>query len=560
MFALLRTCALAAVVVMIGSAPIAAHEGDDHGQPPPAASAVSAAPRAEAASDNFELVAVAREGHLDIYLDRLSSNEPVSGATITVDTSAGSVAATPAKEDGTYALPAPWAQQPGRYDLIFTVVAGDQADVLTATLDVSEDPAAEGAHASPFDRFLHDITTSAFPLNGTLVAIALVVGLVIGAGLTRWSARGAAKVLAVAAVLLISAPDTRAHEGEDHGEADPAAHLSHKQDLARRAPDGSLFVPKPTQRILAIRTAVTAQASYRRTIELPGRIIPDPNASGHVQTSVGGRLSPPEGGFPRLGTRVAKGDVLAYVTPPIQAIDVSDMRQRQGELDQQISIVERRIARYEQLAQRGAVTQVQLDEAKLELQGLNDRRAALDRTRREPEALAAPVSGVVAEINATAGQMAQPSVVLFQIVEPSRLWVEALSFDPLSGARNATAKTGTGRTLQVSYQGAGFAARSQAVPVHFRVEGDAGGLRPGQFVTVFAETDEERSGIALPRASVVRTQNGQDLVFEHVSAERFVARPVRVEPLDGARVLVVSGIAAATRVVTQGAELLDQVR
>ena len=55
--------------------------------------------------------------------------------------------------------------------------------------------------------------------------------------------------------------------------------------------------------------------------------------------------------------------MLAFVTPPIQAIDVSDMRQRQGELDQQISIVERRVARYEPLVPSGAVTRVQLDEA-----------------------------------------------------------------------------------------------------------------------------------------------------------------------------------------------------
>jgi len=44
-------------------------------------------------------------------------------------------------------------------------------------------------------------------------------------------------------------------------------------------------------------------------------------------------LSAPSGGFPRLGTRVKQGDILGYVTPPIAAIDVSDMRQRQGELD-----------------------------------------------------------------------------------------------------------------------------------------------------------------------------------------------------------------------------------
>jgi hypothetical protein len=53
-------------------------------------------------------------------------------------------------------------------------------------------------------------------------------------------------------------------------------------------------------------------------------------------------------------SRVTKGDVLAYVTPPLQAIDVSDMRQRQGELDQQIAIVERRVARFVPLAATGA--------------------------------------------------------------------------------------------------------------------------------------------------------------------------------------------------------------
>ncbi len=89
--------------------------------------------------------------------------------------------------------------------------------------------------------------------------------------------------------------------------------------------------------------------------------------------------------------------MLAYVTQPMQAIDVSDMRQRQGELDQQISIVERRLKRYETLAPSGAVAQTQLEETRLELQGLQERRASLDKIRREPEELIAPVAGVIAE-------------------------------------------------------------------------------------------------------------------------------------------------------------------
>ena len=59
---------------------------------------------------------------------------------------------------------------------------------------------------------------------------------------------------------------------------------------------------------------------------------------------------------------------------------------------------------------------------------------------------------------------------------------------------------------------------------------------------------------------VVRTANGQDFVFEHTAPERFVPRAVRVEPLDGGRVLIVAGAGAGQRIVTQGADLLDHVR
>jgi hypothetical protein len=54
--------------------------------------------------------------------------------------------------------------------------------------------------------------------------------------------------------------------------------------------------------------------------------------------------------------------------------------------------------------------------------------------------------------------------------------------------------------------------------------------------------------------------NGQTFVFGHVSAERFAPRAVRVEPLDAERVLLLAGIEPGKRVVTIGAELLDQVR
>lgn len=71
-------------------------------------------------------------------------------------------------------------------------------------------------------------------------------------------------------------------------------------DLAQRLADGSVFVPKASQKILGLRNLLTMSGDHPFIVSLPGRIIPDPNASGVVQTSVAGRLSPPSGGFPGL--------------------------------------------------------------------------------------------------------------------------------------------------------------------------------------------------------------------------------------------------------------------
>ena len=54
--------------------------------------------------------------------------------------------------------------------------------------------------------------------------------------------------------------------------------------------------------------------------------------------------------------------------------------------------------------------------------------------------------------------------------------------------------------------------------------------------------------------------NGGSVVWDHVSAERFVPRPVRMQLLDGANVLVLAGLKPGSRIVTQGADLLNQVR
>jgi RND family efflux transporter MFP subunit len=536
--------ALATLISLLASGALHAHEGD-HGSQAPAAP-VSVSPRGEAHSDKFELVAVAAREALVLYLDDFRSNAPIDGAKLEIETPDGPKTAS-ALGNGVYRLEAPFLKGGGHIDLIVTVTSGDDSDILPVSIDI---PELQTANGNPASKWFEPLTHS--PWSAGLAGFALGGALVW----TLRRRRDAVAAMLIGAAFLV-ADAAKAHEG--HGDEPKPAQAGSDQRALREA-DGSVFVPKAVQRIFGLRTILTEAGSFVSSVELPGRVIPDPSASGYVQTAVGGILTPPPGGFPRLGTPVNKGEVLAYVTPPLQAIDVSDMRQKQGELDQQISIVQRRLARYESLVASGAVARTQVEDTKLELEGLRDRRTALDTMRREPVPLVAPVSGVIAEGTPVTGQIAQSNAVVFHIVTPGRLWIEALSFDAIAGSGRASAKTGNGTPLKLEFRGSGLADRSQSIPVHFSIEGDSKGLRAGQFVTVFTETGETRSGIAVPRNAVVRAANGQDFVFEHTSAERFEPRAVRTQPLDAERVIVAAGLEPGGRVVVQGAELLDHVR
>jgi hypothetical protein len=82
----------------------------------------------------------------------------------------------------------------------------------------------------------------------------------------------------------------------------------------------------------------------------------------------------------------------------------------------------------------------------------------------------------------------------------------------------------------------------------------------GQPVTVFLERSLSVPGLALPIEAVVRLSSGERIVYEKVSAERFVPRSVRVRQVSGDRVAVLAGLEPGARVVVRGAALVTQIR
>ena len=137
-----------------------------------------------------------------------------------------------------------------------------------------------------------------------------------------------ARILITVALSAALAMTAYADEGHSHGEAPAAANANGPQ----RLPDGSVFLPKPAQRQLAVRTVVAESAELPRTTELAGKVLMDPNAGGKVQALVAGRVEPGPRGLPEPGQTVRKGEVLAYVVASAAPVERSNQAAQLAEL------------------------------------------------------------------------------------------------------------------------------------------------------------------------------------------------------------------------------------
>ncbi len=348
----------------------------------------------------------------------------------------------------------------------------------------------------------------------------------------------------------------QAGPGHDHGDAPAAPSANGPQ----RLPDGSVFLPKPAQRQLGVRTLPTEAAALPRSFELNGLVVMDPNAGGKVQPLNAGRIEPGPRGLPSAGQAVRKGEVLAYVVSSAAPIERSNQAAQLAELRAARSLADKRVARLKELAD--TVPRKDIEAAESEAQSLAERIAALDTAVAPRESLVAPVSGVIASASVVAGQVVDARELLFEIVDPARLRIEALAFDTAiaSDVGSASIAIGSDR-VPLIFIGAARSLREQALPLVFRAQASAlAALAVGQPVRVFVQGKTQVQGIAVPAAALMRNPANQTIVWVKTAPERFEPRVVTTAPLDGVRVAVTSGLQAGDRVATQGATLINQVR
>lgn len=376
-------------------------------------------------------------------------------------------------------------------------------------------------------------------------------------------ARGALQTLAAAAALLLASAATAgpgAHGPNGEHLDSPAAGVN-ASGLAR-LPDGSVNIPKLAQRRIGLRTVLAPLTEAGASVQLNGRVLIDPNAGGRVQAVHGGRVEPGPKGLPVAGQTVRRGEVLASVRHHAEPYAQAAQQAQLAELKAGRIVAEQRVARLEAL--EGTVPRKEIEAARAELAGLRERERSIGASLNAREVLVAPVAGVIARAEVLAGQVVEAREVLFEIVDPARLLVEAGTADASLPERIEGGTLAGIEGAQLRLVGAARSLREGLLPLSFRLQLPAGKAPPalavGQPVTVLARLKERVKGVVLPAQAVVRNAANEPVVWIKTGAERFLPQPVAFQPLDAQTVIVTQGLAADNRVVVQGAPLVNQIR
>lgn len=582
---------LVCLLGLLAIRPASAHEGHDHDKPAPLSLPV--APRVVAVTPELELVGVASgQGRLTVFLHAFETNEPIRGARMTISADGQSGEAEP-RGDGVFSFQAPWLANAQTIDLIFALTLTDGTqDLLTGQLNQASANASSTAGGSGTADTLAPLRERSDLFAGGLLGVMagiLLTLLLIGKS-RRTSAERNVRVdqvarrpavpgdaaslgatgrapstagIGAALALLLAACDgtaTLARAADPAPPRPPSIPATMATDLAQRMPDGTLFVPKATQHLLSVRTIMSSRGHAPRTTELTGTVIPGPEHFGRVQSGRPGRIDAGPGGLPFIGKRVEKGDVLAYVQTYIEAADRANLDGVIAETEGRIEKLRTIVSRYD--SSPGAVPQVKVDEVRGELAALIRKRRELLPSIAAREPVVAPISGVVSRAAATIGQIVDARDVLFDIVDPSQYWVEAIAFSADAGRdleRAYAVAPGLGQ-ISLAFAGRGLALRQQATVLTFRVTGAGEGLAIGKPLKVMLQSKARTGGIVLPASAIVRGPTGLPIVWIKTEPERFEPQAVKFEPLDGLSVLVTAGLSEERRVVTDGATLLNQVR
>ncbi len=270
----------------------------------------------------------------------------------------------------------------------------------------------------------------------------------------------------------------------------------------------------------------------------------------------------------RQNQRVRKGAPLARIVSP----ELSQLQLQLLQTSARVTLARQAAQREQQLFDEGIIAQRRVQEAQAALKegeaALSQARSAL-RLSGMPTAtinkvaasgnpqdsltLTATQAGIVTAISVKAGERVEPASPLLSVAQIDTLWLEiqvpvAESAGWPPGTRlNVQGRDIAARILSTS---ATVSAGSQTVALRAVIEGKAGPLRAGEFVTVELPVATSADGWDVPLSAVAHDGNRAYLFVR--TPDGFEARAVEVAARAGQRVRVQGAIKAGDQVAVSG--------
>ena len=332
---------------------------------------------------------------------------------------------------------------------------------------------------------------------------------------------------------------------------------------------------KEQQWTLDFATEPVWQRELRESIRVPGEIRPRTGGEAEVTAPVTGRLTAASA-VPAVGTFVSKGQTLALLMPATSTpADRATLEAAVSEARSSLELARRDRGRTERLLATGAIPAKRHEEARAaeamaeaRLSAAEARLAQHESTRRAeggggPDSaflLRAPLSGVVAEVDATTGGSVEAGEKLFRVVATDTVYVVA----SVPEAEVHRLRQLTGAELEIPGRDGRLAAarlvsigrvidpRSRTLPVVYEIANADRLVAVGQslFVRLFTSTKVSASAVA---ETAIVDDAGRPVVFVQVGGESFARRAVRLGNREGGYVHVLEGVRPGERVVMRGA-------
>jgi membrane fusion protein, heavy metal efflux system len=387
-----------------------------------------------------------------------------------------------------------------------------------------------------------------------------------------------------------------------------------KQAPEENTADAIPFLKEQQWRIGLI-TAAARQNELVERLVVPGRVVVPQGSGAIVGSPITGKAAQPsDKGFPKVGDKVEKGQVLAYLEPSVagseavqlvanqaqlQTLD-ADLAVKQLDIETKIRSAELNLKRAEDILNRKQtltdqgvtagkelltaehevrIAQAELDGLRQVLQPYTDARGRLAKVLGGMQAsgdfgdqqgslrvtLRSPISGTIVEANITSGELIHTDRKLFHVVNLDTLWIEAnVSEYDLARVQQAPGASYRlaaypDRTVPILSGGgrlidigAMVDPDTRTVPIRYEVPNPERTLRVGMFADLLVETTHRQTALAIPKEAVSE-EGGEMVVYLQRGGETFERRRVELGIRDANLVEIRSGLVVGDHVATKGA-------